>query len=360
MTKTCRKPKKNKKKKTIFQRSWNLGRLQKEFWNIVFFGSFGFFVFFQVLEFGVSPERVLKYCFFWFFCFFGFFQVLEFGVTQERVLKYCFFGSFVFFWFFQVLEFGVTQERVLKYYFLLVFCRFFCFLRACPRTSRILFSWFLCWFSAGFLKIVISSLCFLSCPWLSPKIPNVFFICFTRVWCLARKNIPTFPLPFSSLFYWIPYFSLLFSIEFPTYSLLVYWNLCFVCTFLLKSLLSLIVYWNLHFYTEISTFLFSFLLNSLLSLYLLIGISTCSLLFYWKLCFLCTFLLKSLLSLLVYWNLHFSSTFLLKSQLFSSFFYWILYFSLLFSIEFPTYSLHVYWNLYLPFTFLLKSILSLY
>ena len=77
-------------------------------------------------------------------------------MTQERVLKYCFFGSFIFFGFFQVLEFGVTQERVLKYYVFFVFCRFFCFLRACPRTSRILFSLFLCWFSAGFLKIVIS------------------------------------------------------------------------------------------------------------------------------------------------------------------------------------------------------------
>ena len=81
---------------------------------------------------------------------------------------------------------------------------------------------------------------------------------------------------------------------------LFYWNLCFLCTALLKSLLSLyfsieissfssLFYWNLY-------FLFTFLLKSLLSLYFSIDISSFSLLFYWNLYFLLTFLLKSLLS----------------------------------------------------------------
>ena len=140
----------------------------------------------------MSSERVLKYWSFCFFCFFWFFRGLGIWGDSRRVLKYCFF--LFFFVFSRSWHLGVTQERVLKYFF--CFLQVFCFLRACPRTSRILFSLFLCWFSAGFLKIVIS-LCFLSCPWLSPKITNLFFICFTPgsgVW--QEKTTSTFPLPF--------------------------------------------------------------------------------------------------------------------------------------------------------------------
>ena len=87
------KTKKNKKnkKKTIFQRSWNLGCLKKEFWNNVFFCFF--FGFFEVLEFGVSQDRVLKYWFFWFFYFFWFFRGLGiWGVSRKN-------SEILFFWF---------------------------------------------------------------------------------------------------------------------------------------------------------------------------------------------------------------------------------------------------------------------
>ena len=109
--------------------------------------------------------------------------------------------------------------------------------------------------------------------------------------------------------------SLYFSIEISTFPLLFFWNLYFLSTRSLKSLLSLII----------------FLLKSLLSLFFSIEISTFSLLFFWNLYFLITFLLKSKIST-------FSSLFNLKSR-----------FSLLF-----------YWNLYFLFTFLLQSLLSLY
>ena len=148
-----------------------------------------------------------------------------------------------------------------------------------------------------------------------------------------------------------------FSFGIPHFSLLFYWNLYFLFTFLLKSLLSL------YFSIEISAFsllfdwnlyfLFTLLLKSLLSLYFSIEISTFSLLFYWNLYFLFTFLLKSLLSL------YFS----VKISTFSLLFYWNLYFlfpfllksllSLYFSIEASTFSLLFYWNLYFLSIFLL-------
>ena len=88
--------------------------------------------------------------------------------------------------------------------------------------------------------------------------------------------------------------------------------------------------------------------------------STFSQLSYWNLYFLLTFVLKSLLSLnflseistfseLSYWNLYFLSTFLLKTLL-----------SLNFPIEISTFSQLSYWNLYYLSTFLLKSLLSFY
>ena len=127
-----------------------------------------------------------------------------------------------------------------------------------------------------------------------------------------------------------------------TFSLLFYWNLYFLFTSPLKSLLSL------YFSIEISTFsllfywnpyfLFTFLLKSILSLYFSIEISTFSLLFYWNLDFLCTFLFKSLLSL--YFSIEIS-TFSLQYQIY-------------------TFFLLFYWNLYFLYTFLLKSLLSLY
>ena len=103
-----------------------------------------------------------------------------------------------------------------------------------------------------------------------------------------------------------------FSIEMSTFSLLFFWNLYFLFTFLLKSLLSL------YFSFEICTF---------------------SLLFYWNLYFLFTFLLKSLLSF------YFS----IETSTFSYF-----------SIETSTFSLLFYWNFFLLFTFRVKPLLSLY
>ena len=156
---------------------------------------------------------------------------------------------------------------------------------------------------------------------------------------------------------------LLFSIEISTFSSLFYWNLYILFTFLLKSRLSR------HFFIEISTFsllfywnlyfLFTFLLKSLLSLYFSIEISTFSLLFYRNLYFLCTFILKSLLSL----------HFFIEISTFSLLFYrnlYVLFTFLLksqlsyFSVEIPTFSLLFFWNLYFISTFLSKSLLSLY
>ena len=138
--------------------------------------------------------------------------------------------------------------------------------------------------------------------------------------------------------------SLYFSIEISTFSLLFYWNLYFLFSFLLKSLLSL------KFSIEISTFslhlyfLYTFLWKSLLSLHFSIEIST--LLFYGNLYFLFTCLWKSLLSL--YFSIE-TSTLL----------------SLDVSIVISTFFLPFYWNLYFLFTFLLllstfllKSLLS--
>ena len=82
----------------------------------------------------------------------------------------------------------------------------------------------------------------------------------------------------------------------------------------------------------------------------------------------------------IYWNLYFLFTFLLKSlpslyisseiSTFSLLFYWNLYFlftfllksllSFYFSIEISAFSSLFYWNLYFLFTFLMKSLLSLY
>ena len=89
-------------------------------------------------------------------------------------------------------------------------------------------------------------------------------------------------------------------------------------------------------------------------------ISTFSELFYWNLYFLLTFPLKSLLSLnfpieistfssLSYWNLYFLWTFLLKSLL-----------SLNFHIEISTFFELSYWNLYFLFAVLLKSLYFFY
>ena len=138
-----------------------------------------------------------------------------------------------------------------------------------------------------------------------------------------------------------------------SFFLLFYWNLYFLFTFLLKSLLSLyfsieistfslLFYWNLYFlFTFCCNFDFRFtmLLKFHFSLYVSIEISTFSLLFLWNFYF----------SLLFYWNPYFLFTFQLKSPL-----------SLYFSIEISTFSLLFYWNLYFLFTFLLKSLLSLY
>ena len=378
-----------------------------------------------------SSEILFFLVFLFFFVFLVFSRSWNLGWLKKssEILFFLFFLVFSRSW-----HLGWLKKEFWNSFF--CFLQVFCFLRACPRTSRILFSLFLCWFSAGFLKIVIS-LCFLSCPWLSPKIPNLFFICFTPgsgVW--QEKTTSTFPLPF----YWNLHFSLLFSIEFPTFLFsfllnslrmlylsieisafcaLFYWNLCFLyiivywnlyfsytfilksqlfpslfywipyflCTCWLESLLTLyfsiesfaffalfywnlcfpylsieistfppLFYWNLNFSLlfsiEFPTFLFSFLLNSLLTLYLSIEISTYPLLFYYS-------TTKSLLSLHFSFEISTFFTCLLKSLLFL-YFSVDLNFSLLFSIEFPTVSLLVYWNPYFLFTFLLKSILSLY
>ena len=142
-----------------------------------------------------------------------------------------------------------------------------------------------------------------------------------------------------------------FSIEISTFSLPLYLNLYFLFTFPLGSLLSLyfsieistfslLLHWNLY-------FLFTLPLGSLLSLYFSIEISTFSLLFHWNLYFLFIFLLKSLFSL--YFSIFYISTgsllFLVKALP-----------CLYFSIEISTSSLLFYWNLYFLFTFLLGSL----
>ena len=214
LTKTCRKPKKTKK--TIFQRSWTLGCLQKEFWNIVFFVFFLFFLVFSRswhLGWLKKSSEILFFLFFLFSLFFS-----------------------------RSWHLGVTQERVLKYFF--CFLQVFCFLRACPRTSRILFSLFLCWFSAGFWRLLFlcafcpahgflprSQICFLfaSHPGLvsgKKKQPLLFLYLSTEISTFLFSFLLN-SLLFSSLFYWIPY-------------------LFFTC--LLKSLLSV------HFSIEISAF----------------------------------------------------------------------------------------------------------
>ena len=144
----------------------------------------------------MSPERVLKYCFFWFFCFFGFFQVLEFGVTQERVLEYCFFGSFVFFVFPSLGIWGGSRkssEILFSFGFLQVFLlpeglsqdlQNIIFLISLLVFRRVFED---CYF---FFVLSVLSMAFSQDP------KCVFYLLHTRVWCLARKNITTFPLPF--------------------------------------------------------------------------------------------------------------------------------------------------------------------
>ena len=96
------------------------------------------------------------------------------------------------------------------------------------------------------------------------------------------------------------------------FSLLYYWKLYFLITFLLKSLLSLCFSTDWNFY-----FLFSFQLKSLLSYQFSIEISTFLSIFY-QISTFSSFLifLKSLLSrIFSFWNLYFLFAFLLKSLL---------------------------------------------
>ena len=244
----------------------------------------------EVLEFGMSSNSS-DILFFW--CF---------GFSKSWNLLYCICFFFPRSWNLRWL----SQElwNIFLIHFFLVFCRFFWLSswRPVPGPQNFFFLVF-----AGFLKIVICSLCFLSCPWLSRKI-RFFF----------PGEISVFPLPFN----WTLNFSLISSIEFPT----------FLFSFLLNSLLfSSLFYW-------IPFLLFTCLLKSLLSVH---------------------FLLKSLLSLLVYWNPSFSYIFKLKPQLFSFLFYWNLCFlltcwleSLLilyFSIERSAFFALFYWNLCFPY-----------
>ena len=146
-----------------------------------------------------------------------------------------------------------------------------------------------------------------------------------------------------------------FSIETSTFLLFFYWSLYFLFTFLLKSLISLYIsistfsllfYWDLY-------FLVIFLLKPLFSLYFSIAISNFALRFY--LYFLFTFLLKPLLSFYFsYWNLYFLFTFppkpLLSSSLLSigasTFSLLFSLLSLCCSVEISTFSLFFYWDLY--------------
>ena len=99
--------------------------------------------------------------------------------------------------------------------------------------------------------------------------------------------------------------------------------------------------------THLNSFLLTFLLKSLISLYSSIEISTFSSLFSWNLYFLFIF---------AYWNHGFLLTFLLEPLL-------SLYASLveisIQSFECSTFSWLFYWNLYCLFTFLSKSLPSL-
>ena len=168
---------------------------------------------------------------------------------------------------------------------------------------------------------------------------NIFwnFLFVDKLSVISVFWLPIETFTFWILFYWNPY---------VLFSLLVYWKLPFLTTFLLTSLLSeyffietstflFLSYWNLF-------FLFTFLLKCPLSDHFPIEIPTFSVLFYWNLCFL----------FLLLWNLHFLFIFLLKSLL-------SLYFSLDLSIEISTFWVLFYWNLYfVVFTFRFKSLLK--
>ena len=138
----------------------------------------------------------------------------------------------------------------------------------------------------------------------------------TNAACVAS---PIESFAFSVLFYWNLCF---LCIKISTFLVLSYWNLlCLLCTFCMGSrTFSALFYWNLyslctcpresplslHFSFEIHFlctfhwclhFLYTFPIESLLSLYFPFEILTLSILFQTSFYFLCTFLLKSLLSL---------------------------------------------------------------
>ena len=132
-----------------------------------------------------------------------------------------------------------------------------------------------------------------------------------------------------------------FPMEISTFSLLFYWNLYFLFTFLWKSLLSL------YLSIEISTSSLIFLLKSLLSFYFSIEISTFSLLFNkWIIYFL------ALSNRFPNWNFYFRSLsehFPIEVSTFWSFSYW--------NPTFCHFLSTFYWNLYFLGAFLLKPLL---
>ena len=145
---------------------------------------------------------------------------------------------------------------------------------------------------------------------------------------------------FSSLFYWNLYFLLV----------LFFWNLYLLITFRLKPLLLLKPLHPFHFPIEIVTFS-SFSIE--ITTFYALSFSNIypSLLFYWHLYFLITFLLEPLLAISTSLYLTY---FLLKSLL-SHHFSIRASSSLYFSIEISTFSALFFWNLYFPCTFLSVS-----